>query len=112
MTRMGIVAVAPSGTIQVLVHEWVTGGGLAGSLLPASWAEEGRAMRRSIARDFASVPHVRVVVTLDDRLPDDPGPWTVVRVGPGEEPDQFSALAARSDFTALVAPEPGGVLAD
>src|SRR3954464_11565256 len=84
MTRMGMVGRAPRGPMQVLVHEWVTGGGLAGSPLPASWAAEGRAMRRAIARDFASLPEVRVVVTLDDRQPDDPGPWTVVRVGPGE----------------------------
>ena len=27
----------------VLVHEWVTGGGLAGMPLPASWEREGRA---------------------------------------------------------------------
>lgn len=102
----------PRVTIQVLVHEWVTGGGLAGSPLPASWAAEGRAMRRSIAEDFASLPHVRVVVTLDDGQPDEPGPWTVVRVGPGEEPDRFATLAARADLTALIAPESGGVLAE
>ncbi len=103
---------APRETIQVLVHEWVTGGGLAGSPLPASWAAEGRAMRRSIAGDFASLPHVRVVITLDEGQPDEPGPWTVVRVGPGEEPDRFAMLAARADFTALIAPESGGVLAE
>ena len=32
----------------VLVHEWVTGGGLAGMPLPASWVREGGAMRRAI----------------------------------------------------------------
>ena len=112
MTRMDMVGMAPRETIQVLVHEWVTGGGLAGSPLPASWAAEGRAMRRSIAADFASLPHVRVVVTLDEGQPDEPGPWTVVRVGPGEEPDRFASLAARADFTALIAPESGGVLAE
>ena len=31
MTRMDMVGMAPGETIQVLVHEWVTGGGLAGS---------------------------------------------------------------------------------
>jgi predicted ATP-grasp superfamily ATP-dependent carboligase len=112
MIRMDMVGMVPRETIQVLVHEWVTGGGLAGSPLPASWAAEGRAMRRSIAADFASLPHVRVVVTLDERQPDEPGPWTVVRVGPGEEPDRFASLAARADFTAIIAPESGGVLAE
>ena len=32
--------------LVVLVHEWVTGGGLAGKPLPASWEREGSAMRR------------------------------------------------------------------
>jgi tyramine---L-glutamate ligase len=109
---MDMVGMAPRETIQVLVHEWVTGGGLAGSPMPASWAAEGRAMRRSIAADFASLPHVRVVRTLDEGQPDEPGPWTVVRVGPGEESDRFASLAARADFTALIAPESGGVLAE
>ena len=40
---------------NILIHEWVTGGGLAGSCLTASWAAEGRAMRRSIAADFAAL---------------------------------------------------------
>ena len=63
----------------ILVHEWVTGGGLVGSPLPASWAAEGRAMRRAIAADFARLPGrpARVIVTSDARLADDPGPWTI-----------------------------------
>lgn len=96
----------------VLVHEWVTGGGLAGSHLPPSWATEGGAMRRAIGRDFAAVPGVRVVVTLDDRLPDEPGPWTIVRLGPGQESVRFGELAAEADLTALIAPESGGILAE
>jgi hypothetical protein len=106
---MGMNGTAPTGTdrdtdadedteaVTVLVHEWVTGGGLAGRPLPASWAAEGHAMRRAIARDFAAVPGVRVVVTLDDRFPHEPGPWEVVRVGPGAEEAEFARLAARAD---------------
>lgn len=98
-------------TTTVLVHEWVTGGGLAGSTLPASWAAEGGAMRRAIARDFASLPDVRVVMTLDASLPDEPGPWTVARIGPGEESGRLEDLATRAQFTAPIAPETGGILA-
>ncbi len=101
------------GSLTVLVHEWVTGGGLAGAPMPQSWADEGRAMRRAIAADFASVARnrVRVIVTLDARLPDDPGPWTIERLGPEQELDRLRALAGEADATVLVAPETSGTLA-
>lgn len=96
----------------VLIHEWVTGGGLGGTPLPASWAAEGRAMRRAVAGDFASLPNLRVVVTLDRRLPDDPGPWDTVRIGPNEDTERLLGLAVEADYTVLIAPETGGVLAE
>ena len=93
----------------VLVHEYVTGGGLAGQPLPESWASEGRAMRRALASDFAEVPGVRVLMTLDARLPDEPGPWTIVRVA---DPSAIVSIAAEADHTAPIAPETGGVLTE
>lgn len=108
MIRMGVSAPGPT----VFVHEYVTGGGLAGSALPASWAAEGGAMRRALAEDFAALPGFRVFMTLDGRLPEEPGPWTIVRVGPGAERATFARLAAEADSTALVAPETGGILLD
>src|SRR5438445_1071486 len=76
----GVITSRPSPTI--LIHEWVTGGGMADTVLPPSWAAEGSAMRRAIAGDFAALEggRARVIVTLDARLDDDPGPWTVVRI--------------------------------
>ncbi len=103
---------APKKKTTVLVHEWVTGGGLAGSPLPDSWAAEGRAMRRAIAADFASVPDVQVVMTLDAGLLDDPGPWATVRLGPGEEIERLVELAKPLDFMVLIAPECNGILAE
>lgn len=102
--------------LSVLVLEWVTGGGLAGSDLPASWAAEGRAMRLAIAADFASARHrdqpIRVVTTLDRRLNQEPGPWETVRIGPGELDHRLSRLAAGVDCIVLIAPETNGVLAE
>jgi predicted ATP-grasp superfamily ATP-dependent carboligase len=99
----------PERCVKILVHEWVTGGGLAGSALPQSWATEGRAMRRAIAADFASRARdgVRVVVTLDARLPEDPGPWSVERI---QEGHRLRELAMGADWTVLIAPETQGVL--
>jgi predicted ATP-grasp superfamily ATP-dependent carboligase len=96
--------------MRVLVHEFVTGGGLAGREIPASWAAEGHAMRRALAGDFAAIEGASVVMTLDPRFPDEPGPWEVVRIGPGEEPSGFARLAAGCDYTLCVAPETGGIL--
>ena len=69
-------------------------------------------MRRAIAGDFAAMSGMRVVVTLDDRFPDETGPWSVVRIGAGEEHATFSRLVNEADYTALIAPETGGILAD
>jgi tyramine---L-glutamate ligase len=113
MTRKltGVILSRPTPTI--LVHEWVTGGGMAGSTMPPSWAAEGCAMRRAIARDFAAIDggRARVVATLDDRLEEDSGPWTVERITAGEGPRRMAHLASEADFTVLIAPETTGTLA-
>jgi predicted ATP-grasp superfamily ATP-dependent carboligase len=109
-----MLALTYDATVTVLIHEWVTGGGLAGQPLPPSWASEGRAMRRAIAADFAAIaapPRLRVIVTLDSRLPDEPGPWVIERVAPEESFKRLHDLARAADFTVLIAPETTGILA-
>ena len=100
-------------SLTILVHEWVTGGGLAGEPLPPSWAAEGCAMRRALAADFRPPQGERraVIVTLDARLPEDPGPWNIQRIAPGQLECRVPELAAQADFTVLVAPETTGILA-
>jgi predicted ATP-grasp superfamily ATP-dependent carboligase len=104
---------APGAGLVVLVHEWVTGGGLAGMPLPAAWERQGRAMRRAIAGEFAGLPgeNVKVVMTLDGRLPAEPGPWAVEYIGKGEHGGKVRELSLAADFTVLVAPETRGILA-
>jgi predicted ATP-grasp superfamily ATP-dependent carboligase len=95
----------------VLIHEHVSGGGMGEIRPPASWLAEGSAMRRALAADFAAAG-ARVVMTLDARLPDEPGPWATVRIHPFEFPNALPALARRADHTILVAPETAGLLAN
>ena len=99
--------------LVVLVHEWVTGGGLAGMPLPASWEHEGSAMRRAITRDFAALPssEIKVVMTLDARLPEETGAWRLERMAGGEHERKLRELSRAADFTVLVAPETSGILA-
>jgi predicted ATP-grasp superfamily ATP-dependent carboligase len=96
--------------MKVLIHEWVTGGGLSGRPLPRGWAAEGRAMRRALADDFQAVGGVEVVITLDPRFVREAGPWRPVPVRPGEDEETLARLAAGCDLTVLIAPETGGLL--
>ncbi len=71
-------------------------------------------MRRALAHDFAAIKDgpIRVVVTLDDRLGDDPGPWIVEPIGVDRGADRVARLAQECDLTLLIAPETSGILAD
>ena len=70
-------------------------------------------MRRALARDFAAISNgrLRVVVTLDDRLGDDPGPWYIEPIGVDSGDDRVASLARQCDLTLLIAPETSGILA-
>ena len=96
----------------VLIFEHVTGGGLVGVDLPPSWATEGLAMLRAISGDFAAVPGVRVVTTLDARVSAGFSDGVEVhRVdGLGGE-GWFESLVTRADYTLAIAPESSGLLA-
>ena len=55
--------------MRILVHEFVSGGGLAGKPVPSSLAREGRAMRDALVADLAASGDHDVVVTTDSRFP-------------------------------------------
>jgi predicted ATP-grasp superfamily ATP-dependent carboligase len=96
--------------MRILVHEWVTGGGLAGREIPPSWEAEGRAIRRALADEFRRLDRVDVIVTLDERFSvDDPDP-NPIPVAPGREEEILQGLVRECDYTVLIAPETGGVL--
>ena len=99
--------------LKILVHEWVTGGGLAGSELPANLASQGHAMRQAVASDFRAVKGVEVFETLDERFVDrvDAAEKAVVFVSTGGEEATLRTLAEACDHTVLIAPETGGLLA-
>lgn len=108
MIRMGRASASKKPTL--FLHEYVTGGGLAGGPLPPSLAAEGGAMRRALTEDFRLAFGDGLTMTLDARLPDERGLGTTVRIGPGEELATFARLASESDYTLCLAPETGGIL--
>jgi predicted ATP-grasp superfamily ATP-dependent carboligase len=67
-------------------------------------------MRRAVAAEFAALDDLRVWMTLDSGLPAEPGPWHTVRIEPGAEKRTVQELAARADWTLVIAPETGMIL--
>ncbi len=95
----------------VLIHEHVTGGGAAVAEIPPAWIAEGSAMRLALARDFAAAG-ARVLMTLDTRIPCEPGPWTIQRIAPGTAAGALPALVRQAESTIPIAPETHGTLCE
>ena len=64
-------------------------------------------MRRAIAIDFAALASddIKVVMTLDARLPLEPGPWRVESIAPFQHDRKLRELCRAADLTVLVAPK-------
>ena len=93
--------------MRILVHEFVSGGGLAGRDVAASLAREGLAMLTALIADLTAIHRHQIVTTVDPRfaLPTPPG-VEVVTLSPGSEGSAtLDALIASADAVWLVAPE-------
>jgi predicted ATP-grasp superfamily ATP-dependent carboligase len=101
--------------MKILLLEYITGGGLAGSDLPASLAREGAAMAAALAEDLLALPQVTLRIPWDARLPR-PAYADRARAAlyPVETAEGFAAgwaqALAACDAVWPVAPESGGVL--
>ena len=71
--------------MRILVHEFVSGGGLAGQDVPASLAREGAAMRTALVSDLAAIGGHQIVTTADPRFPSRPPPGVEVVTLPRPE---------------------------
>ena len=94
--------------MRILVHEFVSGGGLAGRDVPASLAREGSAMLTALVADLASIRGHQIVTTVDPRFPlaVPPGVEVVpLSPGKGRSPALLDAVIASADAVWLVAPE-------
>jgi predicted ATP-grasp superfamily ATP-dependent carboligase len=89
--------------MRILVHEFVSGGGLAGRPVPASLAREGAAMRDALVADLAALERHRIVATADPRFPLRRPGVEVVTHSRGR--GTLDRLIASADAVWLVAPE-------
>lgn len=91
--------------MRILVHEYVSGGGLSGQAVPASLAREGLAMLTALVEDLAAIRAHQIVATADPRFPfPTPSGVQVATLSPGGEAT-FDTLVASADAVWLVAPE-------
>lgn len=97
--------------MNILIFEYITGGGLIGQPLPSSLAREGDMMLFAAVNDFRALPGCNVFILRDHRLGDSvPGVSTVV-VEPGESYDaKLEALAGTVHSMLCIAPENGEIL--
>ena len=95
--------------LRVLVYEFITGGGWysqGNELPPASLIDEGLAMVRALASDFAAIEGTSVDVLRDVRFRTFELPGTVHRVSNlADERRALARLSALADWTVLIAPE-------
>jgi predicted ATP-grasp superfamily ATP-dependent carboligase len=95
--------------MRILVHEWVTGGGMAGREVPPSLGRQGAAMLAALVEDLAAAGH-RVTVTTDPRFPLAAPPGVEKTTGTAGISAALDAHASSSDGIWLIAPETGGCL--
>jgi predicted ATP-grasp superfamily ATP-dependent carboligase len=95
--------------MRILVHEFVSGGGLAGRPVPRSLGREGLAMLTALVADLAAMSSHQVVTTVDGRFPlKAPRAVEVVPLpaSPGRPyPRNLDPLIASVDAVWLIAPE-------
>lgn len=96
--------------MRILVHEFVTGGGLAGRAVPASLAREGLAMRTTLVADLAALRCHDIVTTTDTRFRRAQPPGVeCVDIGTNAD-GTLDTLIASADAVWAIAPETGGCL--
>ena len=94
--------------MRILVHEFVSGGGLAGRDVPASLGREASAMLTALVSDLAAIRCHEIVTTADARFPHAMPPGVEVVTLPTSRKvreSMLDGLMASADAVWLVAPE-------
>jgi predicted ATP-grasp superfamily ATP-dependent carboligase len=95
--------------MRILVHEFASGGGLAGRPVPPALAREGSAMLTALVTDLAVLPGHEILTTSDPRyrlkVPSSVEVVTLRRSGSPPFPRYLDPLLARVDAAWLIAPE-------
>lgn len=99
--------------MRILVHEFFSGGGLAGRDVPGPLAREGSAMLAALLSDLAVIRGHQIVTTVDPRLRLAVPPGVeAVTLAPARKPSPtyLDDLVASAEAVWLIAPETGRTL--
>lgn len=91
--------------MRILVHEFVSGGGLAGRPVTPSLAREGSAMLRALVADLAALGGHQIVATQDPRFPLRASTAVQVVTIRSRADRALDALIDAADAVWIVAPE-------
>jgi predicted ATP-grasp superfamily ATP-dependent carboligase len=103
-------------TPNILIHEYISGGGWPGRELPKSLAAEGLSMLRAVLADFKAWGGANIITTCDRRLGDIclgdiPLPAErIIYLDPSDHYNTLEQLAKRCQAALIIAPESDGIL--
>jgi len=97
--------------MNILIFEYITGGGLVGEALPASLVNEGKLMLNAVVEDFSELADVQVSVMRDYRLLRNPcvNDEHIVSAERGYI-EVIDAWSTHIDALLIIAPESGNIL--
>lgn len=98
--------------IDVVIFEYLSGGGAEEGTFDGGLAREGLCMSRTLFSHFSRIPGLSVTLVLLEGLNTDEAVGSfgsIVTVRPGEGVSRFLDLCRRSRFAVLVAPETDGL---
>lgn len=97
--------------MNILVFEYITGGGLRDTELPPALTREGNFMLQALTRDLSNCAVGQTWIMKDDRLPGiDSELLRIVPVGPGACSSTWLQHLAQCDAAWPIAPETAGLL--
>jgi len=98
--------------VKIFIHEFITGGGLAGKELPASLLREGFLMLEALLEDFSLLPQHQIITSYDRRLNLKLPARQKIPVEEGAYQEAFLSAVKASDAVLLIAPETDEILAE
>jgi predicted ATP-grasp superfamily ATP-dependent carboligase len=96
--------------MRILVHEFVTGGGLAGRPVSRALAREGSSMLAALVEDLAAIRGHQIVATADPRFPLEAPPGVEIVTLASPRSHLLDVLIRSADAVWPLAPETDGCL--